>query len=276
MREISKSLNHGYNVNLTDVQIWKYVCDVFENKYNDIFKEYWDEIIANRLINEIILKYYPGERIVKYHLIKKFIGRKKEVTLFEMYADNSSRVDLCRVNGKSIAYEIKSDLDNLDRLNKQIEDYSKIFEFTYVTTTKAQLSKVLDIIPDFCGVQLYRLEGEKCFFSYPKKAEKSPNIKPSSQVNSLSSKDIEFILKELAFKKIPSTRSEREEALLSSFGEKTINKMFKKAIQNKYKNQWRFIKDNFNSILPIDMQSFFHQNISPQLIYYKSSSKVNI
>ena len=46
---------------------------------------------------------------------------KSHVTIFELPV-GSSRADLCKINGTSVAYEIKTDLDNFNRLEKQIED----------------------------------------------------------------------------------------------------------------------------------------------------------
>ena len=76
-----------------------------------------------KFINELLVHNYPNEIVIKSSFIKRYISdiKKKQVVFFEMPVNNS-RVDLCRVNGKSIAYEIKTDFDSLTRIEKQISD----------------------------------------------------------------------------------------------------------------------------------------------------------
>ena len=53
------------------------------------------------------------------------------------------------INGKAVVYEIKTELDNLERLESQIDDYYKAFEHVAVVTYEKnlkQLKKVLDNI----------------------------------------------------------------------------------------------------------------------------------
>ncbi|XWO14140.1 hypothetical protein HPDP_00857 [Candidatus Hepatincola sp. Pdp] len=59
------------------------------------------------------------------------------------YAKNSRRAD-CLIISKSTmtAIEIKSDGDNLYKLNNQIKDYKKSFDYTYVLTTPKHLNSI--------------------------------------------------------------------------------------------------------------------------------------
>lgn len=45
-----------------------------------------------------------------------------------------SKADFILINGKAVVYEIKTELDNLDRLSSQIEDYYKAFRYVAVVT----------------------------------------------------------------------------------------------------------------------------------------------
>lgn len=53
-----------------------------------------------------------------------------------------SKADFVMVNGRGIVYEIKTDLDNLLRLENQINDYYKVFSYVYVVAGNKQVSKV--------------------------------------------------------------------------------------------------------------------------------------
>ena len=84
----------------------------------------------HKLINETIIHNYNGEVKIKALLVDHFI-KDNAVSCFEIKA-NKSRLDYLRINGSSISYEIKSELDNLLKLKKQVNDYSTLFEYNYV------------------------------------------------------------------------------------------------------------------------------------------------
>lgn len=268
LKDYAKILNREYKLGLTDKQIWTLMLSIFGEKHKPLFERYTKCLVANEIVNAIVMKYYPGEKIVKYNFVQQLINKNEEVTLFEMYADNS-RVDLCRINGKSIAYEIKTEIDGLRRLDKQIDDYSKIFEYIYVIIDMKHMLKVKEILPPHCGIISYRLNNGKCIFSYRKKATKSPNLSPEAQVRNMSSQDLQLILKKQEARSIPSKKGDRTELLLSRSNKNQINRFFKYVIKRKYSNQWSFIKEHFDKIYPIDIQSFFHNPIDPELAYYK-------
>lgn len=272
LKQISKLLNKNYNLYLSDAQLWKMVSNTFGETINPTLDKYKEKYLANEFINAFLLKYFTGERIIKYHFMNNFINSSNEIVLFEMNADDS-RVDFCRVNGSSYAYEIKTELDNLNRLTKQIEDYSKVFEYVYVITYDGYVNKVKDILPSHCGIIIYKKTNQEYSFINDRKAKKSPFLDPLAQIRNLSSDDIKFLLNKMKVKSIPAKRLERESIILK-YKPVTINRLFKLAVKNKFYRQWSFIQSNFKEILPIDIQVFFHQPISPSLAYYKDSSIV--
>jgi hypothetical protein len=64
----------------------------------------------------------------------------------------SSKADLVILNGTSTAYEIKSERDNLARLDNQLANYSKVFAKTYVVVAEPFVSAVLSRAPVHTGV----------------------------------------------------------------------------------------------------------------------------
>lgn len=67
-----------------------------------------------------------------------------------------SKADIAVINGQLNGYEIKSDVDSLVRLNKQIGCYSAVFDYTYLIVTDRHISKARKILPDWWGVILAR------------------------------------------------------------------------------------------------------------------------
>ena len=66
----------------------------------------------------------------------------------------NSKADFIMINGKGVVYEIKTELDNLERLDSQIKDYYKAFSEVVIVTYEENLDKVIKIIPDAVGIML--------------------------------------------------------------------------------------------------------------------------
>lgn len=270
---LAKSLHDSYESFMQDYRVWHIIDTLIPESLRKQLQPLKENVIGHKIVNDLILKYYPCERVVKYHLSRQFLKKKLDVTIFEMNIDNS-RLDLGRINGNSYGYEIKTELDQLSKLSKQLNDYSKAIEFIYVVTPEKHHSKVLDMVPDFCGVMFYELHGGRISIKESKPALISPNLNPEVQINNLASKDLEYILKNLGEKRIPSTRKEREDILFKLISNIDFNELFKLAIKNKFRSRWEYLRSIFSDIQPIDAQAFFAMPADPYWVYYKNSSMV--
>lgn len=85
---------------------------------------------------------------------KVVVGRHSinTATPIQEFRVGSSLADLVVLNGTSTVYEIKSERDTLRRLAKQIENYSKVFERTYVVTSAAKLHSLEHDLPEHVGI----------------------------------------------------------------------------------------------------------------------------
>jgi hypothetical protein len=66
------------------------------------------------------------------------------------------RVDLAVINGEMVGYEIKSDVDRLDRLADQAEVYGKVFDRMSIVTTDRYLAKAVAMLPSWWEVLCMR------------------------------------------------------------------------------------------------------------------------
>lgn len=214
------------------------------------------------IYNDILLNYYPNEACIKASFLNQILlNGKTHVTIFELPI-GSSRADLCKINGKSIAYEIKTDLDNFQRLNKQLYDYNEIFEETYLICSENRLDEALRILPDFCGVYTYRktTRGKYRFSLYrPAIFQSKPNT--LKQLHLLRKSEHKY------FKNVSSDSSDFENNVLLSYSPKDINRIFKQILKKRYEKQWSFFKSNHAKMLEIDYQWFFSTSTPPELIY---------
>jgi len=261
LEQIAKVLNAAYDPFMPDAAVWDLIYAVFPS---DICAKIKDEVVGHKVINEILMKYYKGERIVKYHLVKEHLHVNDEVTLFEMYVD-SSRLDIGRVNGESHAYEIKTELDTLSKLEKQINDYSRVYEYVYLVADPKHYERARSKLPEHCGIYIYEFNSKGCLFIEERPATKSPCISHVSQVKNLSSKDLLTMLRLACVKGIPNSKDSRYQMVLSECTESEIHELFKQVIKIKYRPQWSYLQQKFNKIIPIYIQTYFTTLTSPNL-----------
>jgi hypothetical protein len=70
-----------------------------------------------------------------------------------------SVADFIMINGKAQVYEIKTDLDNTDRLKSQIADYYKVFDHVNVVTSEMQVERIRAMIPNTVGLHVLNRRG---------------------------------------------------------------------------------------------------------------------
>ena len=78
------------------------------------------------------------------HLNKLLLGvhSPRTTTALTEIPVGNSKADFILINGKAIVYEIKTELDNFDRLDGQIEDYYKAFSRVVVVTSEKNYDDV--------------------------------------------------------------------------------------------------------------------------------------
>lgn len=265
--QICKYLNKDYNIYEPDDVRWKKIKYAFFRTPENILFELHKKTFSNEFINYLLMNYYVCERVVKYHFIKYLKDSKQDIVAFEM-SIGDSRVDICRINGKLCAYEIKTEYDNYDRLSTQMIDYFNCFEKVYIIVPSQKIDMVKSYIPQKCGIIAYRTDiNGDMIFSHPRAAKK--NICDINFcIKSLSSNDLNKLLKLLKIKPLKA-KDDNLKLLLEIAKEKNIWPIYRTFLKNKYKNQWDYLKNNFENILPIDCQSFFSSQMNPDMLYEK-------
>ena len=96
-------------------------------------------------IYQYLKKEYQNEYYYKNTLLNKLLlgvhSPRTTTALTEVPVGNS-KADFILINGKAIVYEIKTALDNFDRLDGQIEDYYKAFSRVVVVTSEKNFDDV--------------------------------------------------------------------------------------------------------------------------------------
>jgi hypothetical protein len=114
----------------------------------------------------------------------------------------SARVDLAVVNGEIAAYEIKSDLDTLTRLKKQVPAYSRVFDKICLVTTERHLRTARAAIPSWWGLTIARQKDGEIELRNVKKLKRNPNPELGPLLHALFVPELRFVLHSCA----PSSR----------------------------------------------------------------------
>ncbi|MBS4028503.1 MAG: sce7726 family protein [Ignavibacteriales bacterium] len=242
------TLARSYNILSSQVQLKNLLSSVL--LINDINK--FTKYELHNLFNEIIYKYYNGETTVKALLVKYFI-RERVVAAFEIKS-NKSRIDFLRINGSTMSYEIKSELDTLLKLKKQVNDYQKLFDYNYVVIDEKHLTNAREIIPSQYGI-ISVCNGK---LSEILKAKKNIFICASSQLNLFTKKELEYFFEGMNCDK---------NKILKKYSPLKLNEIFRAMLKDRYEKKWGFLLEHRREILPIDYQFFFNNNILPSIIY---------
>lgn len=133
---------------------------VDENSVPDSFVKYIQRYVKNdnvtygKAISEIyhyMDSEYRNEYFFKNTILNQLLIKKHDIyntaALTELPV-GESKADFIMINGRGIVYEIKTDLDNLQRLESQIKDYYKVFSYVYVVVGKKQAKKVQEFLKE--------------------------------------------------------------------------------------------------------------------------------
>ncbi len=91
-------------------------------------------------------KHYPNEYVLKNEFLKNWLktelGTSNSI-IFNEFKMGKAIADLAMFNGISKVFEIKTILDNKERLNHQISIYKKIFNEVYIVVPKLQIANYI-------------------------------------------------------------------------------------------------------------------------------------
>ena len=90
--------------------------------------------------------------------------------------DKSTRIDIAVVNGILHGYEIKSDLDTLERLPKQMSSYNSIFDQITLVVGEKHLYEAFNLVPDYWGIIIAKVDDKDAvYFNQIREASENNN-----------------------------------------------------------------------------------------------------
>ncbi|MNO19158.1 hypothetical protein D3C76_88860 [compost metagenome] len=73
----------------------------------------------------------------------------------------ASRVDVAVVNGIIHGYEIKSDMDNLNRLPRQISYYNRLFQRMTIVSSRKYYEQIYEMVPQWWGIKVLSADNKR-------------------------------------------------------------------------------------------------------------------
>lgn len=119
----------------------KYIVKPFNKKNYELIME-----IYQKLDQEYRNEYYYKNTLLNKLLLG--VHSLNTTTALSEVPVHKSKADFILINGKAVVYEIKTDLDNFDRLKTQIDDYYKAFKYVSVVTSESNYDAIMKMLSD--------------------------------------------------------------------------------------------------------------------------------
>lgn len=178
---------------------------------------------------------YRTEYLYKNTIINELLIRKygvKTTTIINEFRVGGSIADLVMFNGTSKVFEIKTELDSNKRLQRQMDDYAKLFNECYIVTHESLTSKYLDE-PDHIGIIELVRNNRSLSLNIVRQATTNRNLDPDILIKSLRT-------------------TEYKNIVLRHFGRLPEMNSF---------NMFQICKSLFHTIPPDDLQQLFLSEI---------------
>jgi hypothetical protein len=167
------------------------VGEFFDGLYRFLFENYRCEYIyKNSIANQLLLNRHTPEASA----------------LLTEFSVDSCKADVVILNGTSSVYEIKTELDSFDRLQRQLAAYRKVFDQIYVVTSESEISNLTRVTD--ANVGLIQLCSDNALICVREAVSNRANVHPESVFGCLRQNEYcELVLNEYGYlPQVPNTR----------------------------------------------------------------------
>ena len=160
----------------------------------------------------LLFSHYRCEYIYKNAIARLYLAQEdvQNSLLTSELRVGESRSDVVILNGTSTVYEIKSEYDSFERLDGQIADYRKVFDYIVVVTTQEKAELVGDQVPESVGVM--SLTGQRKLDVWREPSSNKENVDPGTVFDCMRQAEFcEVVENEFGeVPKVPNSRIYRE------------------------------------------------------------------
>ena len=155
-------------------------------------------------IYKYLKKNYRNEYYCKNTILNKLLIGVHSINTTTALTEipvSSSKADFILINGKAVVYEIKTELDNLERLDGQISNYYKAFDHVCILTCEEYSDAILDKYKN-TSVGIYILSKKETIKKIKEPQRYDLNIDMSIAFKILNKPEYERII-QLYYKELP-------------------------------------------------------------------------
>ena len=117
--------------------------------------------------------------------------------------DGESRVDIAVANENLYGYEIKSDVDTLDRLEIQKQSYNRTFDKVFIVVGSKFEKIISEHVPDWWGIYVaYYDKNKEVKIKERKRGRKNENVSAEALLELLWREEVATLLKQYGVKSI--------------------------------------------------------------------------
>jgi hypothetical protein len=222
-----------------------------------------------KLAYSTISKHYPNEYVFKNTFLTQWLIDElgqDESKVFSEFRVGKAVADLAMFNGVSKVFEVKSVLDNDNRLNHQLEYYQKVFNETYLVVPSELQEKYLKYDESI---------GVICFERYPdsnfkivRKAKQNIILDPNIIMEILHTHEYKQMVK-MYFGKLPEMNSFNQfnlcKKLIQTIPCEKLNELFIEIIK-KRQQDYALSKRYFTELNQISLAMNFNKREREKLI----------
>lgn len=169
------------------------------------------------------------------------------------------------INGKSEVFEIKTEFDTFNRLDDQLDDYFKLYDYINIIIPEGIFINQINELPNQVGIiTYYKNRIGNYSFNVLRKPILNKEIDSLLQLNQLTKQSL---YKESGLSDRSLTKDDLVNHLYSNLSSEEVNNLFKRQTKLKYSDSWKFLLKHHKHIYPLDYQWFFKNNIDYEIIY---------
>jgi len=202
----------------------------FEINNTYTYRNFFDDLYS------LLKENYRNEYIFKNEFLLTLLKKeyKTKHTFLQEVRIGDNIADMVVVNGKSIAYEIKTEFDSFVRLEGQLKSYLKVFDKIFMVVSENHLQKLEQLLLD---------EKYSCIGIYVLKNNQIKSYKKATDNLDVDPKYYKDIINYSELNKINLTFED-----LESLPYKKSSKVFRDILKKREKNGTLLIKDIPNSL----------------------------
>jgi len=187
------------------------------SQQNHLFEQFDSNMPVGEFYDAVfrrLVKEYRHEYIYKNAIAEKILlGKHNLKTAFMLteFRVADCKADAVVLNGTSHVYEIKSEMDSFERLDRQLAAYRRMFDYITVITTERLYQSVLERVPREIGIMVlaegkYQFRVKNCRRDA---VSNKRNVDPLVILDSLQRREFLKIIKEhfgVSFTHMPNTQ----------------------------------------------------------------------